>query len=498
MEAISLKMKKFYKRIECVDRKSDDAIKEMLGQMRKETSGTKNKATATCAASTEVPPFLRTAAIEPLRSFYPRKSIPTEFQLLVNNKHSVLIHAPQLNLCHNICHQVALTLNQVFARSEHPYIKKVLDQEYTNCLVFGYAEHPVKHDDPLDVEAAAFVVYRDAFPGEVDCCDIYVDYIFVHERLRQLRLPQYMLLMIQMLFNERKNRHSNYAKILLTVNGLENESDTHGPIHRLHRLYNIMGFQETTWKDLPGHDNHYDNANVNVTPYVLDQQVNVTHTSFRDLHSRYGKDIRVIVDDNLRESTIGDVDFQKALSQICRSLPIEHVLRHPDPLVRNKLRVISFSHIENEKNMKEQLVFVDTDITAMTLVPMSIFTHACFSYMLKKPRGRGVPERSFHNFDMHVLQHMSIGASSTLSSSPPSYQLFCSECNDFIIGPGHCTNINNLLNALPTIAALHFGFYKGCVEADSLPSFLMTLEHCHHANGVLGDLRITECQGNSK
>jgi len=118
--------------------------------------------------------------------------------------------------------------------------------------------------------------------------------------------------------------------------------------------------------------------------------------------------------------------------------------------------------------------------------------------MLKKPKGRGVPERGFHNFDMHVLQHLSIGASSTLSSSPPSYQLFCSECNDFIIGPGHCTNINNLLNALPTIAALHFGFYKGCVAADSLPSFLMTLEYCHHANGVLGGLRITECQGNSK
>ena len=239
-------MKKFYKRIECVDRKSEDAIKEMLGQMRKETSGTKNKATATCAASTEVPPFLRTAAIEPLRSFYTRKSIPTEFQLLVNNKHSVLIYAPQLNLCHNICHQVVLTLRHVFEKSEHPYIKKVLNQEYTNCLVFGYAEHLVKHDDPLDVDAAAFVVYRDAFPGEVDCCDIYVDYIFVHERLRQLRLPQYMLLMIQMLFKERKDRQFNDAKVLLTVNGLENESDTHGPIHRLHRLYNIMGFQETT------------------------------------------------------------------------------------------------------------------------------------------------------------------------------------------------------------------------------------------------------------
>jgi hypothetical protein len=72
----------------------------------------------------------------------------------------------------------------VFERSEHPYIDKVLDQEYKNCLVFGYAEHPVKHDDPHAVNAAAFVVYRDAFPGEVDCCNIYVDYIFVHERLR--------------------------------------------------------------------------------------------------------------------------------------------------------------------------------------------------------------------------------------------------------------------------------------------------------------------------
>ena len=110
-------MKKFYKRIECVDRKSEDAIKEMLGQMRKETSGTKNKATATCAASTEVPPFLRTAAIEPLRSFYPRKSIPTEFQLLVNNKHSVLIYAPQLNLSHNICDQVGKTLKHTFQQA---------------------------------------------------------------------------------------------------------------------------------------------------------------------------------------------------------------------------------------------------------------------------------------------------------------------------------------------------------------------------------------------
>ena len=89
-------------------------------------------------------------------------------------------------------------------------------------MVFGYAEHPVKYDDPIAVDASAFVVYRDAFPGEVDSCDIYVDYIFVHGRLRQLRLPQYMLLMIQMIFKERKNRHSNDAKILLTVNGLEN------------------------------------------------------------------------------------------------------------------------------------------------------------------------------------------------------------------------------------------------------------------------------------
>ena len=55
MEAISLKMKKFYKRIECVKRNSDDAIKTMLGQMRKETTGKKNKATPTCAASTETP-----------------------------------------------------------------------------------------------------------------------------------------------------------------------------------------------------------------------------------------------------------------------------------------------------------------------------------------------------------------------------------------------------------------------------------------------------------
>ena len=124
------------------------------------------------------------------------------------------------------------------------------------CFVFWYAEHPAKYDYPLAVDVAAFVVYRDAFPGEVDSCDIYVDYILVHKRLRQLRLPQYMLLMIHMLFKEKKNLHSNDAKILLTVNGLKNESDIHGPIHRLHRLHKIMGFQETTWNDFPVHDNH--------------------------------------------------------------------------------------------------------------------------------------------------------------------------------------------------------------------------------------------------
>ena len=55
------------------------------------------------------------------------------------------------------------------------------------------------------------------------------------------------------------------------------------------------------------------------------------------------------VEGNRRESIIVNVDFQKALSQICRSLPIEHVLRHPDPLVCHKLRVNSFNHIDNEK-----------------------------------------------------------------------------------------------------------------------------------------------------
>ena len=79
LEAISLKMKKFYKRIECVERNSDGAIKTMLGQMRKETSGKKNKATPTCAASTETPRFLRTTAIEPLRSCYPQTSIRSSF-----------------------------------------------------------------------------------------------------------------------------------------------------------------------------------------------------------------------------------------------------------------------------------------------------------------------------------------------------------------------------------------------------------------------------------
>jgi hypothetical protein len=293
-----------------------------------------------------------------------------------------------------------------------------------------------------------------------------------------------------MLFKERKNLNFNDAKILLTLNGLDNESNMHGPIHRLHRLYTIMGFQQTTWHGVPGHDNHYDH--VNVTPYVFDQQANVTHTSFSDLYSRYGKYIRVIVDGNHRENIIGNVDFQKALSQICRSLPIEHVLRHPDPLVGHKLRVIPFYHIDNKKDTKHHLAFVAKDITAMTLVPISILTHACYSYMFKKQKGRGVSERSFHNFDMHVLQHLSIGASSTLSPKRQLYQLFFTECNDFIIGPGHYMNVNNLLKTLPTISALHFGFYKGCVAADSLPRFLMTLDHCRNANDVLGGIRITD------
>ena len=141
--------------------------------------------------------------------------------------------------------------------------------------------------------------------------------------------------------------------------------------------------------------------------------------------------------------------------------------------------------------MKHQLAFVAKDITAMTLVPISIITHACSSYTLKKQKGRGVSERSFHNFDMHVLQHLSIGASSTLSPKRQSYQLFCSECNDFIIGPGHGMTVNNLLKALPMISALHFDFYEGCVAADPLPSFLSTHNHYHNANDVLGHIPIT-------
>ena len=131
MEAISLKMKKLYKRIECVERNSDGPIKTMLGQLRKETTGKKNKATSTCAASTHTPRFLRTTAIEPLKSFYPRNSIPTAFQLLVNNKHSVLIYSLQLNLSHNICEQVWKCLKHTFQQEENRIIKKVLDHEDT-------------------------------------------------------------------------------------------------------------------------------------------------------------------------------------------------------------------------------------------------------------------------------------------------------------------------------------------------------------------------------
>ena len=121
------------------------------------------------------------------------------------------------------------------------------------------------------------------------------------------------------------------------------------------------------------------------------------------------------VEGNCRESIIGNVDFQKALSKICRSLPIEHVLRHPDPLQCHKLRLISLHNIDDEKDMKHQLAFFVKDITAVTMLPMSILMHVCYSYMSKKQKGRGVSERSFHNFDMHVLQNLSIGASSTLS-----------------------------------------------------------------------------------
>ena len=67
----------------------------------------------------------------------------------MNNKHSVLIYAPQLNLSHNICDQVGKTLKHTFQQAENPIIDKVLDHEYTKCLVFGYVEHPVKYDDPL-------------------------------------------------------------------------------------------------------------------------------------------------------------------------------------------------------------------------------------------------------------------------------------------------------------------------------------------------------------
>ena len=148
-------------------------------------------------------------------------------------------------------------------------------------------EHHVKYANPRDVEVLAFVVYRDAYAGERDSCDIYIDFIFVHDRLRQLRLPQYMLLMVQMLYNEANQHGSNDARIILTVNGRGNERDRDGPIYHLHRLYVVLGFEETKWGDISNHLSHY--RQDAVSAYVLHQQVHVTHSVFSDLYRRYGK-----------------------------------------------------------------------------------------------------------------------------------------------------------------------------------------------------------------
>ena len=92
-----------------------------------------------------------------------------------------------------------------------------------------------------------------------------------------------MLLMVPMLYNEANQHGSNNARILLTVNGRDNEHDIDGSIHCLHRLYTILGFEETKWEDISGHPSHYHHNTVSA--YVLQQQVNVTHSVFSDLYS---------------------------------------------------------------------------------------------------------------------------------------------------------------------------------------------------------------------
>ena len=96
-----------------------------------------------------------------------------------------------------------------------------------------------------------------------------------------------MLLMVQRFYNEANQHGSNDARILLTVNGRGNERDIDGPIHRLHSLYGILGFEETKWEHISGHLGHYHHDTV--TAYVLHQQVKVTHSVFSSLYSRYEK-----------------------------------------------------------------------------------------------------------------------------------------------------------------------------------------------------------------
>ena len=90
--------------------------------------------------------------------------------------------------------------------------------------------------------------------------------------------------MVQMLYNHAKQHGSNDARILLTVNGCDNESDDDGLIHRLHRYYEILGFDKSTWTDVPGHMSRYEHDNM--TPYILHKQVSVTHSIFNDIYSR--------------------------------------------------------------------------------------------------------------------------------------------------------------------------------------------------------------------
>ena len=129
-------------------------------------------------------------------------------------------------------------------------------------------------------------------------------------------------------------------------------------------------------------------------------------------------------ENNCSGNPLGSVNLQKALYDICRIILNKHAIRRPNTLVCNRLLNLKCSHIKKAEDIKGHLDFVAEEITAMTLVPFSIFTHSCSDYMLKTHSRRGVRGRSLHNFDIHVLKHLLISASSILSIKHGSYELF--------------------------------------------------------------------------